>query len=166
METQPDTNQAPLNPAPASAACDTPPPPIADAANPDADDSLPCGEFNTRQLRLLAALVASTDIQSACKTADVSRATAYLWLKQSAFQEELKRQRNAAYRDAMTSVKINATRAAAEMVRLLDEGDPNLRWLVCRDILTRATRIHETEEVEPRLAAIEKAMKQQNQARP
>jgi hypothetical protein len=164
METTPDTQQNPCNPAavpPSTPSCDTPATSIADGPTPDADIPPPCGDLNANQLRLLAALVISTDLQTACTTANVSRTSAYLWMKQPAFQEELKRQRNAAYRDAMTTVKVNATRAAAEMVRLLDESDPNLRWLVCRDILARAVRIHEMEEIEPRLAAIEKAMKQQ-----
>ena len=135
------------------------------APAPHLDESAHLGELNPRQLRLLSALVTSTDLQAACKCAEVSRSTAYLWLKQPAFHDELQRQRSAILREALANVKINATRAAAELVGLLDEDDPGLRRLVCRDILDRASRIYDMENIETRLAAMEKALKQQRGAR-
>ena len=132
-----------------------------DAPSPGTDEFAQQGELNARQLRLLAALVTSTDVQAACQVADVSRTTTYQWLKQPAFQDELKRQRNAVLREALANVKINATRAAAELVGLLNEEDAGLRRLVCRDILDRAVRIYDMEEIETRLAAVERTLKQQ-----
>ena len=129
-------------------------------------DAEPAMQLSVKQLRLLAALVSDTNIQAACQTAKVSRAAAYLWLKQPAFQDELKRRRNAVLQEAMATVKINATRAAAELVGLLNEADPSLRRLVCRDILDRAIRIYDMEDIQTRLAAVEKVLKQQNGAKP
>ena len=123
-------------------------------------------QLSTKQLRLVAALVSDTNIQAACQTADVSRAAAYQWMKQPAFQDELKRRRNAVLGEALANVKINATRAAAALVGLLDEDDPSLRRLVCRDILDRAIRIHDMEDIQTRLTAMEKVLKQQSGARP
>ena len=130
------------------------------------DGPRPDTGLNTRQLRLVAALVSDTNIQAACQTADVSRAAAYQWMKQPAFQDELKRRRNAVLGEALANVKINATRAAAALVGLLDEDDPSLRRLVCRDILDRAIRIHDMEDIQTRLTAMEKVLKQQSGARP
>ena len=166
METQPTPQQdvpTPANEPPALAPSDTPADSVVDAALPvpGADGSDQQGELTIRQLRLLAALVTSTDVQAACKIAGVSRSAAYLWLKQPAFQDELKRQRNALLREALANVKINATRASAELVGLLDEDDASLRCLVCRDILDRAVRIYDMEEIETRLAAVERTLKQQ-----
>lgn len=157
METLPTPQQDPTpsaNPPPAVAPSDASADSVVDAF--DQHD-----ELNPRQLRLLAALVTSTDVQAACQVADVCRTTAYQWLKQPAFQDELKRQRNAVLREALANVKINATRAAAELVGLLNEDDAALRRLVCRDILDRAIRIYDMEEIETRLAVVERILKQQ-----
>jgi len=136
-----------------------------DAPSPRRVESDQPGELNPRQLRLLSALVTSTDLQAACKCAEVSRAAAYQWLKQPAFHDELQRQRSAILSEALANVKINATRAAAELVGLLDEDDPGLRRLVCRDILDRASRIYDMENIETRMASMEKTLKQQSGAR-
>ena len=153
MQTQPATPAVTPDRSPG----DTPSPHLAESTQP--------GELNPRQLRLLSALVTSTDLQAACKCAEVSRAAAYQWMKQPAFHDELQRQRSAILKEALSNVKINATRAAAELVGLLDEADPALRRLVCRDILDRASRIYDMENIETRLAAMEKALKQQCGAR-
>jgi len=137
-----------------------------DAPAPAPDESDQPGELNARQLRLLAALVTNTDVQAACKSADVSRAAAYQWMKQPLFQEELRRQRNAMLKEALATVKINAIRASTELVGLLDEKDASLRRLVCRDILDRAIRIYDMEDIETRLAAVERTLKQQQGTTP
>ena len=170
MQTQPAPQQDQISSVTPAVTPDCPPgdAPAAspvDAPSPHLDESDQPGELNPRQLRLLSALVTSTDLQAACKCAEVSRAAAYLWMKQPAFLDELQRQRSAILKEALANVKINATRAAAELVGLLDEDDPGLRRLVCRDILDRASRIYDMENIETRLAAMEKVLKQQRGAR-
>jgi transposase-like protein len=146
------------------------------AGKPPADavaDALPHGAVDhdendgltPQQMRLIAVLATSTNVQAASREVEINRSTAYQWMKQPAFHDELQRQRNAILKEALVNVKINATRAAAELVGLLDEDDPGLRRLVCRDILDRASRIYDMENIETRLAAMEKALKQQHGAR-
>ena len=164
METPTPSANLPPDLAPSDAPADSV---VAASAHvPIADGLDQHDELNARQLRLLAALVTSTDVQAACQVADVSRTTTYQWLKQPAFQDELKRQRNAVLREALANVKINATRAAAELVGLLNEEDAGLRRLVCRDILDRAVRIYDMEEIETRLAVVERTLKQQRDPTP
>ena len=146
------------------------------AGKPPADavaDALPHGAVDhdensgltPQQMRLIAVLATSTNVQAASREIEINRSTAYQWMKQPAFHDELQRQRNAILKEALVNVKINATRAAAELVGLLDEDDPGLRRLVCRDILDRASRIYDMENIETRLAAMEKVLKQQCGAR-
>ncbi len=59
----------------------------------------------------------------------------------------------------MDSVKTHATRAMAELVKLLGSDDDRLRRLICNDILGHALRVRELEDFERRLAALEKASK-------
>ena len=147
------------------AACKPPADAVADALPHGAVDHDENGGLTPQQLRLIAVLATSTNVQAASREVEINRSTAYQWLKQPAFHDELQRQRNAILHEALSNVKINATRAAAELVGLLDEDDPGLRRLVCRDILDRASRIYDMENIETRLAAMEKALKQQCGAR-
>ena len=147
------------------AACKPPADAVADALPHGTVDHDENDGLTPQQMRLIAVLATSTNVQAASREVEINRSTAYQWMKQPAFQEELQRQRNAILKEALANVKINATRAATELVGLLDEDDPGLRRLVCRDILDRASRIYDMENIETRLAAMEKALKQQCGAR-
>jgi len=163
MEIQSDPRQdrtSPVNATPDHPASAVLEDPVADAPASDVDGFDQHDALTPRQMRLLAALVSSTDVQAACQVADVGRTAAYEWMKQPAFQNELKRQRNAVLKDALSVVKISATRASTELVALLDEDDASLRRLVCRDILDRAIKIYDMEDIETRLAAVERSLKQ------
>lgn len=111
-----------------------------------------------QKLRLLAALAADPDVQTACATTGVTRSTAYRWQNEPAFKEELARQREAALSAALESVKTQATRAASELAGLLNVKDDRLRRLVCNDILAHAMKVRELEDFERRLEALETAL--------
>ena len=123
-----------------------------------AHDPAPDAPLNPRQMALLAALVRDPDIQSACKIAGVTRVTAYRWSREPAFAAALDRQRNAVLTEALAAVKTHATRAVTELAALLTAKDHRLRRLVCNDILAHALRVRELEDIERRLAVLEKAM--------
>ena len=112
--------------------------------------------LTVNQRRLVAALAADDDVQAACAATGVGRTTAYRWFKEPAFQETLARQRDLAFSTALDSLKSKASRAVAELEKLLNVGDDRLRRLVCNDILLFAWRIHEQEDFERRLSMLEK----------
>ena len=118
----------------------------------------PAARLIPRQMALLAALVCNPDIHFASRTAGVSRTTAYRWLKEPAFLEELNRQRDAALSEALATVKTHATRAVAELAGLLSAKDERLRRQVCNDLLAHAMKVRELEDIERRLEVLEKAM--------
>ena len=119
----------------------------------------PANRLTARQLRLVMALVSNPDIQAACMATGVGRTAAHRWLKQPIFQDELTRQREAVLGEALAKVKTHAARAVTELGELLNEKDSRLRRLVCKDILDRAIKIRDMEDIERRLTALEKAMK-------
>lgn len=114
--------------------------------------------LTVRQQRLLVELVTNPDLQAAAKAAGVGRTSAYRWLKQPDFEEELARLRNHAMNKALDSVKAHTARAAAELTGLLDTEDERLRWRICSEILRNAIKIRELEEIEQRLLKIEKKL--------
>ena len=116
------------------------------------------------KMKLVAALVFEHDIQTAAMSVGVSRVTAYRWMKEAAFTEELVRQRDAVLTASLESVKTSSARAAAALTALLDVQDERLRRLVCNDILTRAMKIRELDDFERRLTALEKRAEEAKEA--
>jgi len=113
-------------------------------------------------MKLVAALAADDDVQAACAATGVGRTTVYRWLKESAFQEALAVQREKAFTAALDSLKSKASRAVAELEKLLNVSDERLRRLVCNDILLYAWRVRELEDFERRLSALEKREEDRN----
>ena len=116
------------------------------------------------KMKLVAALVLEHDIQTAAMSVGVSRVTAYRWMKEAAFTEELVRQRDAVLTASLESVKTSSARAATALTALLDVQDERLRRLVCNDILTRAMKIRELDDFERRLTALEKRVEEAKEA--
>ena len=131
----------------------------------DTDTAEPGEELTARQQQLLVELVQNTDIQAAARSAGVSRTTAYRWLEQPVFADELNRQRNEAMKEALSSVKSQTTRAAQELVGLLDTDDERLRWRICSDILRNAIKVRELEEIEQRLDRLEQQLNPSHERR-
>jgi hypothetical protein len=145
---------------------------MADAGSPaqvDEETAERCGDPNTQltpqQTKLLTALVLDPDVQAAIVTTGVSRTTAYRWLGQPAFREELTRQRGDVLAEAMATVTTQAKRAATELMGLLTVKDERLRRLICNDILAHATKERELENIERRLDALERADKEREKRR-
>lgn len=122
-------------------------------------------ELTLRHQKLLGALVVDPDIQAACKTADVSRSTAHRWLRHPDFRDELARQREALFTETLNSAKSHAARAMAELARLMGSKDDRLRRQVCNDIIDRAIKVRELNDLEQRLVALEKTMEDKQNRR-
>jgi len=114
------------------------------------------GKFHARQKLLLAALVQNPNVVEAAQAAGVAHSTAHRWLQEPFFQEELARQREAVLTEALEGVKTLASRAAGELGRLLETKDERLRRQVCNDILQHTLKVRELEDLERRIAALEK----------
>jgi hypothetical protein len=140
--------------------------PAVSAAGIRETDSEPGLRLPPGQMALLTALVSNPDVPLASKAAGVSRATAFRWMRQAAFREELTRQRDEVLGEALATVKTHASRAAATLVGLLSATDDRLRRQVCNDILDRAIKVRELEDLERRLVALEKAMENKQNRRP
>ena len=130
-----------------------------------AGDPYPKTELTLQQQQLLGALIVDPNIQAACKGVGVGRTTAHRWLQDPVFRDELVRQRDAVLSESMDSVKTHAAKAMTELAEMLNSKDERLRRLVCNDILGHAMKVRELQDIEGRLAALEKALKAQNKGR-
>ena len=113
------------------------------------------------QMKLMTALAGNLGMPAACEAAGVSRATAYRWVKEPAFQEELRRLRDEVLSEALATVKTHAARAVTKLAELVDAEDDRVSRRACNDILGRALKVRELDDFERRLAAMEKEFEEQ-----
>ena len=121
-------------------------------------------QLNNRQLKAIPHLVAASSIEQGCKRAGVSKAAVYEWLKEDAFREELKSQRDAVIAYALNSLKSNIARAAKTLVKHLDSRHENISIRAAENIIHFAQKALEHEELEQRIQALETKLAQQRRS--
>lgn len=90
----------------------------------------------------------------------MSKATVYAWLKEEAFREELRRQREEVVREALETLKANVSKATETLVKLLDSEKEGIQARAAEDIIEFTQKAIELEELERRIAAIEEQLDQ------
>jgi hypothetical protein len=108
-----------------------------------------------KQVIFLSHLLASHTVEEACKKAKIGRATYYQWLKDETFREELIRQRKELVDEAFGLLKGTLIKAVEEMTKLLDEPNPAIRRLACKDVIEFNFKAIELQEIQDRLGKIE-----------
>ncbi|MDD4980127.1 MAG: hypothetical protein PHC54_02485 [Candidatus Omnitrophica bacterium] len=116
-------------------------------------------KLSNRQLLTVSHIITSPTLEEARRKAKVSKGTLYAWLKEEAFKVELKRQRDEVIKEALSRLKSAISQAVEKLVKLLDNEKPDLRRLVCRDILNYALKSIELEDIETRIANLEEKTK-------
>lgn len=115
-------------------------------------------KLTSRQLMLISHIITSPSNEEARRRAKVSKGTLYAWLKDSSFQEELKNQTDAVVKSGFDRIQLGISLAADGLIELLKTKRPELKRLVCRDIIDFSLRIMEVREIEERLERIEDAV--------
>ncbi len=111
-----------------------------------------------KQLRAIPFLLAAPSIEDGCKRAKVGKATVYAWLKEDAFREELRRQRERVVEGALETLKASITKATETLVRLLDSQNEAIRKGAANDIINFTLKAMELQDLEKRLSVVEKAV--------
>jgi transposase len=119
-------------------------------------------KLTARQARVIPYLLDAPSIAQGCKHARVSKVTVYEWLKQEAFRQELKRQRDELIRGALDNLKANVSKATETLVKLLDSESESIKARAAEDIIEFAQKALEHEELEKRIEALEERLLQQN----
>jgi HD-like signal output (HDOD) protein len=116
------------------------------------------GALTEEQLRAIPFLLAAPSIEEGCKRAKIGKATVYEWLKEDAFREELRRQRERVVEGALETLKASITKATETLVGLLDSQNEAIRKGAANDIINFTLKAMELQDLEKRLSAIEKAV--------
>ena len=123
-------------------------------------------ELRPKEARAIAALLSEPSIEAAARSARVGPRTLRRWLQRPEFAEELA----GAVRDAMAGAMRSLEAATAEAVEALRhivadrEAPPGVRVSAARVVLEQAQRALEREELEDRVAALERALAEEAEA--
>ncbi|MES2199835.1 MAG: hypothetical protein V4489_06675 [Chlamydiota bacterium] len=117
-------------------------------------------KLSPRQLQALPYLVSSSSYQEAARQSGISAKQIYSWLKDPLFQQELERQRNEAFTEAMKALKRGAQKAVSTLIDSLDDPSPKIRLTAAEKILSNAFHAIEFCETEERINQIEKRVDQ------
>ena len=110
-----------------------------------------------KQLKAIPHLINAKTHTEGCKKARIAPKTFYDWLKVPLFKKEMKRQRDFIIEEALERLKGSMTEAVTALTTLLDTTDSDsIKRYVAKDIIDYVIKAKEFEDVERRLAAIEK----------
>src|SRR5436190_649781 len=118
-------------------------------------------KLSPRQIRVIPYLLVAPSIEEGCKRARISKAAVYEWLKDEAFRQELKRQRDEIIERALDSLKANIAKAGETLVKYLDSERENISIRAAESIIEFAQKALEHEELEQRIEALEARVIQQ-----
>jgi hypothetical protein len=112
-------------------------------------------ELTDRQMKAIPHFVMSSTLKEGCQRAKVSKNTFFTWLKNSAFKNELSRQRDLVITEALETLKGHLIKAAESLIDLLSTENENLRRQVANDLINHVLKWKETEDIESRLLEVE-----------
>jgi len=105
-----------------------------------------------RQLKFIPFFLSCPSIEEACRKAHVSKPTVYGWLKEDAFSEEVRKQKDLIYGRAIDSLSAGTEEAVTKLMKLLNSRNENIALRAAQRILTLAIKAKETEDTESRRA--------------
>jgi hypothetical protein len=109
-----------------------------------------------RQELVITELLSSPSVEESCRRAKVAKATVYGWLKNPAFQAELKRQREALVDEALNRLKAALIQAVATLTGLLEaEGKPAIQLRAAQTLLDQGIKAVELQDLASRIEALE-----------
>lgn len=112
-------------------------------------------KFARKSSEFVAALVTCRTIAEAAKSAGISEATAYRWMREPGFGDALAAARRAAFADTLHSMQGVAMEAVTNLRRLMTCGLPSVECRASIALLDGALRARETEDVDERLRLLE-----------
>ncbi len=116
-----------------------------------------------RQLRVIPFLLDAPSIEEGCKKAKVAKATLYGWLKEKAFKEELRNQREEVVKGALETLKANVGKATETLVKHLDSEKENISIRAAENIIEFTQKSLELENLERRIESLEQRSNQRSE---
>lgn len=113
---------------------------------------------NKRRERLAVLLAGGRSVRAAARISGVAERTAYRWYTEDAeFQKRVAELRTKMTKRGVDVLSGAMVRAAAKLRKLVTSSDERVALSACRAVLELRTKLHESEDHERRLRALEAA---------
>jgi hypothetical protein len=120
-----------------------------------------------KQEDAIAALLTQRNVEEAARTAGIGTRTLLRWLKLPEFQAAYRQARRAAFGQAIARLQQGSSAAATTLLKLMLDSatPPSTRARCSESVLSLASKAIELEDIESRLAAVERATEASKQTR-
>jgi hypothetical protein len=124
-------------------------------------------KFGRKMEEAIAALLTQRNVEEAAKAVGVATKTLLRWMKEPQFQTAYREARRSAYSQAVAKLQQGATAAATTLLKvMLDQGTPSsVRVRAAECIMNHSSKAIEIEDVEARVAELERATEASKQDR-
>lgn len=112
--------------------------------------------LSDKQIKSIPKILANRTIEAGCIAAGIDRSSYFRWLKDPAFETEIKTQRKQIVDAAYALLQQAHEKAAQALIELLDTDDERVKIRAAESILDRYVNFIQGEELELRLAEVEK----------
>jgi hypothetical protein len=120
-----------------------------------------------KQEDAIAALLTQRNVEEAARTAGIGTRTLLRWLKLPEFQAAYRQARREAFGQAIARLQQGSSAAATTLLKLMLDSatPPSTRARCSESVLSLASKAIELEDIESRLAAVERATEASKQMR-
>jgi hypothetical protein len=124
-------------------------------------------KFGRKKEDAIAALLSQRNIDEAAKAAGIGTRTLIRWMKNPEFDSAYRRARRAAFGQSVARLQQGTPAAATTLLKtMIDPGTPpSVRVRAAEAILNHAAKAIEIEDIEARVAELERNMDASKQAR-
>jgi transposase-like protein len=124
-------------------------------------------KFSHKMEDAVAALLTQRNVEEAARSVGISAATLVRWLKEPEFQKAYREARRAAFQQSIARLQQGTSAAATTLIKLLlDQSTPaSVRARVADSIFAHASKAIEIEDIEARVAELERAAETAKQSR-
>ncbi len=124
-------------------------------------------KLGSKQEAAILALLSSRNLDEAARSVGITPRTLYRWQNEPEFEIAYREARKAAYRQAVARLQQGTSAAATTLLKtLIDPGAPaSVKVRAAEAIFNHAAKAIEIEDIEARVAALERAVPQGNPKR-
>lgn len=116
--------------------------------------------LSPKQVKFLTALVSARSVEQAAAMADISKTTAYRWMREPDFTTALREARRECFQDVLRRVQGAASEAIEGLRAVMHNpgASDSARTRACEIILSTACRAFELFDLDERIARLEEAV--------
>ena len=115
-------------------------------------------KLTSRQLKSLPFFLESASIEETCRRASLSQTTFYRWAANPNFKAALEEAKGRLYSDSFEKLKLSFSKATDVLIALMEDEQVWVKLRSAERILETGFRLKELEEIESRLAQVERVI--------